>query len=56
MTWSPCHECGADGYVLKSSILGWRAHCPECGALLSYGVSRTDCMMNYTRTHRRCSA
>lgn len=54
--WTPCPICGADGYVLRSDILGWRALCPKCGAFLSYGVTRSDCLMNYTATHRRASA
>lgn len=53
MSWTPCPICGADGYKLKSTILGWVAECPSCGSFLSYGVTRSDCVMNYTAVHRR---
>lgn len=56
MSWTPCSICGADGYKLKSTILGWVAECPSCGLFLSYGVTRSDCIMNYTAVHRRTEA
>ena len=54
--WTPCLECGSDGYILRTTFLGWTAECPKCGAMLSYGVTRTDCLMNYNSTHRRMEA
>lgn len=56
MTWTPCPVCGADGYKVRPSLLGWTCNCPACDSVLSSGASRSQAIMFYTATHRRAQA
>jgi len=54
--WTPCPVCGADGYTLHATPLGWTCNCPSCESVLSSGASRSQAIMFYTATHRRVQA
>lgn len=28
--WKPCPVCGADGYTLHATPMGWTCNCPSC--------------------------
>ena len=51
MSWAPCRQCGADGYIIR--IRGaFTCSCPKCGATLAEAPTRTLAIMEYTRAHR----
>ena len=51
MSWSPCRQCGADGYIIR--IRGaFTCSCPKCGATLAEAPTRTLAIMEYTREYR----
>lgn len=54
--WKPCPVCGADGYTLHATPMGWTCNCPSCDSVLTSGVTRSQAIMFYTATHRRVSA
>ena len=54
--WTPCPVCGADGYTLHATPMGWTCNCPSCNSILTSGVTRSQAIMFYTATHRRAKA
>ena len=54
--WTPCPICGADGYTLHVTPLGWTCNCPSCESVLTSAPTRAMAIMEYTAIHRRVSA
>ena len=54
--WTPCPVCGADGYTLHATPLGWTCNCPSCESVLTSAPTRAMAIMEYTAIHRRVQA
>ena len=54
--WTPGPICGADGYTLHATPLGWTCNCPSCESVLTSAPTRAMAIMEYTAIHRRVKA
>ena len=54
--WTPCPICGADGYTLHVTPMGWTCNCPQCDSILTSAPTRALAIMEYTAIHRRAKA